>query len=423
MTDITQCPTCDRPIEENESAAIDAVKEHMGIPVEDTLTEEEVPVEEPEELSDLEELEQLIETLETQLSGGFNLWLADRIAKLKKFADGDNFDSDGNRIDSKVPEREVVLHQFSPPEATNLEGWWEAPMGEIGDLPRSMVREIQKLGFRNEIAFKKETLGLSKARSNGCFVVRNQRETANYFLNHTEEAARKTGTTTRIIAMMGHALDQWSYMLPMYDFYGANEKRVKAAGVGHFALDPEVPFTDEEKDIYKWMGLMAQTSGFASAIVGMKDKTMGVLANPEERYKAPYVNGRKEGESIPVAKPNHHRIWWVINHPWWVIPRMIMKFNTAEFKYSLWRTMCYKANRIDYGYAAPVPGWVPREDIAPVDKSVNQLMGARKDLGRNSKIWDEANGENTAAYSETKPLFVAGSELERDGTPKEYSRW
>jgi hypothetical protein len=66
---------------------------------------------------------------------------------------------------------------------------------------------------------------------------------------------------------------------------------------------------------------------------------------------------------------------------------------------------------------------VPREEIAPVDKSVNQLMGARNDLGRDSKIWDEANGENTAAYSKTRPMFVAGSELERDGTPKQYSRW
>jgi hypothetical protein len=297
-------------------------------------------------------------------------------------------------------------------------------MGEVGNLPRSMVKEIKNAGFRNEIAFKKETLGLSRSRSNGCFVIRNQRETANYFLSHTEEAARKTGTTTRIIAMMGHALDQWSYMLPMYDFYGANEKRVRGKeGVGHFALDPEVPFTEEEMEFWKYHGLWAQNGGFGAAIAGAKSHQIAVNVNPREVVEAPYVNGKKSVKGIQVASPNYHRMWWVINHPWWIMPRAILTYNTSQFKYNLWRTMCYKANRIDYGHAAPVPGYVPREEIAPVDKSVNQLMGARNDLGRDSKIWDEANGENTAAYSKTRPMFVAGSELERDGTPKQYSRW
>lgn len=419
-----QCPVCERPItdEETESKVLSNLGENES-EVADSFSEEPVEApEEDEELSDLEELENLISTLENKLSKGFNLWLADRVAKLKKFADGDNFDADGNRIDSKIPERENVTIQLSPVEATELEGWWEAPMGEIGKLPRSMVADLRKHGFRNEHAFLKETLGLSKARSNGAFVIRNQRETANYFLTHTEEAARKTGTTTRIIAMMGHAMDQFSYMFPTFDFYGANEKKARKEGVGHFALDPEIPFTDEEKELYRWMGVLAQNSGFGPAIAGADNWMMPIISNAEEVIKGGYVNGKRAVSGAQVAEPNYHRIWWVINHPWWALPQAVMKFNSARFKYDLWRTMCYKANRIDYGYAAPVPGWVPREEIAPVSKT-NQLRGARGDLGRNSKIWDEANGENTASYSQTKPLFVPGSELERDGSPKEYNRW
>lgn len=429
MTEVTQCPTCEREIAEDEVEAREAVMENAAEAPEEDVTEdvilegdEELP-EEDEELSDLEELEALIETLEGQLAQGFNLWLADRIAKLKKFADGDNFDADGNRLDSKVPEREVVLHQLSPPEALDLEGWWEVGIEEAGKLPRSMLKEAKRLGFRNDVAFKKETLALSKARSNGAFVIRNQRETANYFLTHTEEAARKTGTTTRIIAMMGHAMDQWRYMFPTFNFYGASKDRVTGKeGVGDYCLKPEVPFTEEEVEYYRWMGSLAQTGGFGPAMAGVKTWAMPLITNPKERIQGGYENGKRKVAGIAVAKPNYHRIWWVVNHPWWAVPQAILRFNSAQFKYALWRTMCYKANRIDFGYAAPVPGWVPREEIAPVS-SVNQTRSARGDLGRDSKIWDEANGENTAAYSKTRPFFVAGSELERDGTPKEYSRW
>jgi len=416
------CPTCERPVDPMDTELQEKIAANLATDeapaVDDSFADTELPPEdaEPEELSDLEELEALIAELEAQLEKGFNLWLADRIAKLKKFADGDNFDADGNRLDNKVPEREKVTFQLSPPEAVELDGWWEAPMGEFGKLPRSMVKEITNLGFRNELAFAKETLGLSRARSNGAFVIRNQRETANYFLTHTAEAAAKTGTTTRIIAMMGHALDQWRFMFPTFDFYGANEAKYKKEGVGHFALDPEVPFTEEEKEYYRWMGVVAQTAGFGPAIAGAKTWLYPLISNPKERQQAPYVNGKKSVGGIPVAEPNYHRIWWVINHPHWALPQAVMKFNSASFKYDLWRTMCYKANRIDYGYAAPIPGWVPREEI---DDDLSDNMNARRDP---NSAWDERHGENTAAWSKTKPLFCRGSELERDGTPKDYKR-
>ena len=409
-----------------EQAEKEAEEAEEEIPTEDTLSEpgEEAPTDavEDEELSDLEELEELIATLERQASNGFNLHLMNRIDKLKTFADGDNFDADGNRLDEKVPEREVVNHQISPVAATELEGWWEAPMGEFGYIPSSMKKLMRDAGgFGSEHSFRKETLGLSRARSNGAFVIRNQRETANYFLTHTEEAARKTGTTTRIIAMMGHQLDQWRYLFPTFDFYGASKKRVtEKEGVGHYALDPEVPFTEYEKDYFKWMGLLAQNSGFGAAAVGAGGWASALITNPKEVKQAPYVNGKKEVKGIPVATPNYHRIWWVVNHPWFALPNAVIKYNSSQFKYSLWRTMCFKANRIDYGYAAPIPGWVPREDIAPIDKSVNQARSGRHDPGRSSAYWAEANGENTAAWSQTKPRFCRGSELERDGTPKEY---
>ena len=74
-----------------------------------------------------------------------------------------------------------------------------------------------------------------------------------------------------------------------------------------------------------------------------------------------------------------------------------------------------KANRIDHGYAAPIPGWVPRDEISS-DLSDN-IRNARHNP---NSAWDERNGENTAAWSKTKPTFCRGSELERDGTPKDY---
>ena len=418
-----KCPTCERPVAEDDKLLHDTILENLEDDVEENEdTHSEEPVEEPivdeeeDELSDLEELELLIENLESQ--PGFNLWRADRIAKLKKFADGDNFDADGNRIDNKVPAREEVLHQISPVEATELEGWWEVPMGEVGKLPRSMMKQARNLGFRNDVAFMKETLGLSKARSNGAFVIRNQRETANYFLTHTEEAARKTGTTTRIIAMMGHVLDQHRFLFPTFDYYGASKKRVtEKEGVGHFALDPEIPFTEEEKEYYRWMGAFAQNSGFGPAIAGFKNWQQPLVLNPKEIIQGGYENGKRKVAGIPVAKPNYHKIWWVVNHPWWAIPQAIMKYNSASFKHSLWRTMCFKANRIDHGYAAPVPGWVPREDI---DNDLSDNI--RSPRNNPNSAWDERHGENTAAWSKTRPIFCRGSELERDGTPKVYGR-
>jgi hypothetical protein len=385
MSDITQCPTCERSISPEETAAAKAVLAKLGTVIPEDVIDDVI---EDEESTDLEKYEDQIEALEAQ--EGFNLWRLKQIADMKAFAKT-GFNNDGSAKDL-LPAVEVVTHQFSPEEATNLEGWMEVTAGEFGNkLPRKYSKQADKL----KLNLKHETFWLSKARSNGCFVIRNQTETSDYFLNNTAEAAEKTGGSPRILKMMGYATANMKFMFPTFDMYGASKKRVTGKeGVGHYCIDPEVPFNEWEIDTYKKMFVAYHFGG--GALVGASWQTHSVIAD--------MTVDRKERE--PVAINSRHRMITLTNHPWFIMPLAMMQWNTTQFKDRLYRNLCFRAHSMDRNTMTPTPGYVSRKELG----------------GSHGRDWEESVGESTSARTKTRPIFTRGSELELDGTPKDYGR-
>lgn len=366
------CPTCERPFDE------EAITDSTLL---DILSDED------EEPTDLEVLEDYIELLEAAQEEGFNLWRAVAIENLKEEA-SKWYDEDGNKI-PVTPEVPVIDIQFSPEEALDLEGWWTVPVGEFGPPIRYLERK-QKRG-RYTIDFD-EGLDLSRSRSNGCFFVRNKQESADVFLSETDRIMDETGTTRRIVQMMGHIMNGWQYMFPTFDFYGAEKAKRIGQGVGHYAIDPEVPFNDEEKRVFKQMFVKNHLGG--AAFVGAKWQTWNVLLNP---------NFKKEGVAPGLVDPtNHHRMITAANHPWWILPYMIDHFNTTAFKKKIWAGTVRLAHSIDRGEKGRVPGYM----------TIKEMTGSATTNVR-------ALGEDTGHRGAKSVIFHPGSELRRDGSPKE----
>lgn len=374
MNDNVKCPTCERsfaPDDEIPQAVLDIVENNQIVEFDDDVDDEP---------TDLEVLQDYIAKLEAEYAATKNLWTADRIVKLKEEA-AKWYDADGNRLDV-VPDTEIIYHQISPVEAQNLDGWWTVYPKEYGVLDKWTTRQLDAYGVDLS-----EGLDISRGRSNGCFIVRNKQETADVFLNDTDRVAEETGTSRRIIKMMGYALDGYKYMFPTHSIKGAGSKF--SNGVGDYAFSPEVPFTELEKSV--WINMFSRYHFSGPTLVGVKWAAYPVQLHPE----------RPPGEDRENVDSNGlHKCLVVANHPHWILPRMILTWNSAMFKYDLWRQMCAKARAIDRMTAARVPGY---ESLEEMGKTIHDY---------------EAMGENTASNSETKPIFHRGSELNRDGTKK-----
>lgn len=376
MSNVSECPTCERPVGDDELDAQAAIVANSGVVA--FNEEEEIPTE-------LDVLEDRIERLEAEQEVSWNLWRQDTIEKLKKFA-LTAFDSEGAQT-ALIPETENVIHQFSPDEALDLDGWWTVGPGEFGKkLSRRLTKEIDAYRKRG-VDILGDGLELSRRRSNGCWVIRNKQETANEFLRDPQFYANKYGTSLRVIQMMGYRLDGWKYMLPTFDYYGATKRK---DGQGHFAIDPEVPFNDAEIHNYRYGFSNGNFGG--GVLAGAKWTTNSIFTNPEAKAK----------DRISVTSGvNRHRLFIVPNHPHWVIPQMQLLWNTSSFKYKLWRTVCFNIADIDRGAKPPQPGYLTRAE-----------------MGGDVRGFRELNGENTSSASKTQPKFDAGSELNSDGSQK-----
>lgn len=368
-----ECPTCERPFapgDEIPKAVADAIAAEHILEFDDG----------DDEPTDLEILQDYISKLEAEYAVTKNIWTADRISQLKEEA-AKWYDSEGNRLEV-VPDVQIIRHQISPLEAQTLDGWWTVYPKEYGVLDKWTTKQLSD--FDVDLS---EGLDLSRNRSNGCFVVRNKQETADVFLNDTDRVAHETGTSRRIIKMMGYALDGYRYMFPTHSIKSVSPKF--SEGVGNYAFEPEVPFTALEKEV--WVNMFSRYHFSGPTLLGVKWSSYPVQLHAE----------RPQGEDRENVDSNgKHRCLVVANHPHFILPRMILEWNSAKFKYSLWRNMCNKAHAIDRNAASPIPGY---ESLA--------------EMGKTPRDYEEL-GENTAGNSQTRPIFHKGSELNRDGSKK-----
>lgn len=373
MNDNIKCPTCERPFSPDDKipqTVLDVLESNQVVEFDDT----------DDEPTDLEVLQDYIAKLEAEYAVSGNIWTADRITKLKEEA-AKWYDSDGNRVDVS-PDIQIIRNQFSPVEAQNLEGWWTVYPKEYGVLDKWTTGQLN--AFNIDLS---EGLDLSRNRSSGCFIVRNKQETADVFLNDADRVASETGTSRRIIRMMGYALDGYRYMFPTHSVKSVSPNF--STGVGNYAFEPEVPFTDVEKEV--WVNMFSRYHFSGPTLVGVKWASYPVQFHAE----------RPQGEDREqIDSSGKHRCLVVANHPHWILPRMILHWNSAKFKYDLWRNMCAKAHAIDRLEAARVPGYESLTEIGKTPRDYEEM------------------GENTAGNSKTRPVFHLGSELNRDGSKK-----
>lgn len=334
----------------------------------------ETGVDEEVVLSDAELLQDFINVLKNKQKSLFNLWRAKQIVELEEEL-AKWYDAAGNKIEP-TPEKTELTIQFSPEEVLNAEGWWTAYPKGYGELP----------DWIGDYTDPEEGLDLSCSRSNGCFLIRNKQETAEAFLAHSERIAKEVGTTRRLIKMMGYMLKDWRYMFPTMNLKGTGTFRV----LMDYALEPEVPFNEDEKRVFRWMFSRYHFNG--SAMLGTKWQTANVQYRPEEKNPK---------DRQPVDPSGKHRCITVVNHPQWVLPATMEIYNTGIFKYNAWDSARRLARDIDKGVKARVPGY----------ETIKEMTGESTPM---KQFWDEFE----PSRADKRPQFYAGSELRRSGVLK-----
>lgn len=283
----------------------------------------------------LDTLNAKIVELEAQYAKDRNMWTKVAIDHLKDERQK-WYAADGSLIPvTPAPITPVV--QISPPEVVGVDGWWTFVPTGYGNLP----------WWGHNIPDINAGLELSVSRDNGCFIVKNQRDTATLWLNDTDAVAKRYKITPRLVKMVGHRLNNMRYMLPTDNLRGGGP----FANLQDYALNPEVPFNDEEKRVWRQM-FVAHHFGAAN-LAGADFQFTALTLYPAEKDAS---------KRVPIS-PRLHCVT-VGNHPEWVVPVMMSRYNNGVFIKGAYRAALHEAHQIDNYKVARVPGY----EAPPVDR-------------------------------------------------------
>jgi len=290
----------------------------------------------PPEPTDRELLEKHINELVEGQEKAFNIWTQYAIENLREeLARG--YAEDGSAIPIQ-PRNDELLVQFSPPEAVN------APADEYWTVyPRGMVETPPKW-ISESGADPAAGLELTVRRSNGCFGIRNQIETSERWINDAAAVAEEYGCSSRAIRVAGYKMQGALFMLPTDDTIR------NPYGRYGYALQPDIPFNDEEKRVWREMFVRYHFNL-------MMANTW--LAHPLELNPS-RLNASERGRIDPNGR---HGCVTVPNTPQLIVPALMAFFNTAAFKERFYSTALIICREVDAGRTGRVPGYVTVEQM------------------------------------------------------------
>lgn len=281
-------------------------------------------------------LEARIEKLETeQETLGFNFWRQHAIESLRKELDI-GFDDEGNEIPVENPTGSLLV-QFSPEEAVNAQGFWTVYPSGILDMPPAWITDSG--------ADPSEGLVITVRRSNGCFGIYNQIETARRWTEDAAAVAEEYGCSRRVIQVAGHMMKGGGlFMLPTDDTIQ------NPYGRYGYALQPEIPFNDEEKRVWREMFVryhfnVTQRSGWA--------------VHPLELQPSAHQAALRQR----IDPEGRHGCVTVANNPQLVVPALMAHFNTAAFKNRYYSSALIVCRDVDAGRRGRVPGYMTPQQM------------------------------------------------------------
>jgi hypothetical protein len=304
------------------------------------VTNEEVE----EEKSDLEKLLERLAALKEIVP--YNFWHAKTLAELEEEAQ-ESYDAEGVAIPVVDPVLPLNT-QFSPPEVIAAEGWQRVhvlPSG-VGRIRRG--HWLSETGSKDGPDYSiSEGLEISNSRSNGCFRIRNLDETAAEWAADPEKWAKIYSSGGRIVSprlllMAAADMSGFKFMFPTFNYRGWSKRP-------DYAFEPAIaPFNEEEKFVWRWMFSRYHMDAWKGGLSFFRN----VQARPD-------IRDTKKRE--PVDPNEKHKLLAIANHPNWILPAAMQRFNTDKFKHEPYDKARGDARLIDGG-AARVPGYThPRE--------------------------------------------------------------
>ena len=299
-------------------------------PLEPLLEEDKPP-------TSLELFNEQIAIVEARLAENLNLWDKSALESLKKERDK-WYTPDGDALPVETPNDDLNL-QFSPPEAQNL-------VGDFIVHPKGLGMRIP-WQIRNSDVDPSSGLRVSKSRSNGCFLVMNKEETADRWINDTAKAAEEYNVSERILRVAGYGMKDFRYMLPTRTIptaFGYAGYEIEAA---------DVPFNEDETRVWAQMFRAHHFNG--AALAGAAWVSFDVEYRPLEKQWQ---------DRLPVDPNGRHKAILVANHPQWIIPHMMVYFNSAQFKSRAYAMALNTVHRIDAHKIGRVPGYTSKDDLS-----------------------------------------------------------
>ena len=257
------------------------------------------------------------------------------------------FDDEGGEIPVETPGNALNV-QFSPAEVVPVEG--EATIWQNVQLQDTDMKMPNFLrSWRNRKL--DDGFDISVDRSNACFLFRNLEETGKLWADNPMDMARafngkRLRASPRVFLLAGTMMQNMRFMLPTFDFVGADP-------IADYAFDQAVPFNDEEQRIFRLMFKLVHSKGAYQGSSQLEGRlhSWDVFVNPEQKDSSLHIR---------VDPLGRHNILTVINHPEWILPTAMAIYNTSRFK-RLWYAKARRlAFQIDQG-APRVPGYTKPE--------------------------------------------------------------
>lgn len=274
---------------------------------------------------------------ENQSRYGFNKWRQVAIESLRKELQI-GFDADGNEIPIENPSGPPAI-QFSPEEAVNwpVDDYWRVfPQGLL-DVPPPWISDSG--------ANPEEGLAITVRRSNGCFGIYNLIETAKLWTQNAAAVASKYGCSIRVIQVAGHMMGKGGlFMLP------TDDSIMNPYGRAGYAVQPEIPFNEEEKRVWREMFRRYHLN----VVAGAKHLVWPLELHPER----PQAESRERVDPLGL-----HGCVTVANNPQLVVPALMAFYNTAAFKQRFYRTALAVCRDVDANRRGRVPGYMRPEEV------------------------------------------------------------